>query len=235
MEKGDEMVSFDVVSLFTSVPRNEAMAELKLRLERDTKLLDRTTLPIEIIDLINMCLNDTYFQLGEKFYEQTLGLAMGSPLSPILADLYMERMEQRIKHEDTQGCIKFWRRYVDDNFAVIRRGGDPLVILERFNRISETVKLILEREKNNCLPFLDVKIMRKYDKLTTSVYRKATDSGRYLHFKSNHPRPVKVGVASCLLQRAETHCNEEQEKQKEISHVKSTLTNNGYPKNVLEK
>jgi hypothetical protein len=43
MDKGDEMVSFDMASLFTSVPRNEAMAELKLRLERDTKLLERTT------------------------------------------------------------------------------------------------------------------------------------------------------------------------------------------------
>jgi hypothetical protein len=68
-----------------------------------------------------------------------------------------------------------------------------------------------------------VKIVRKHDKLTTSVYRKETDFGRYLHFKSNHPRSVKIVVASCLLQRAETHCNEEQEKQKEISRVKSTL------------
>jgi hypothetical protein len=158
---------------------------------------------------------------------------MGSPLSPILADLYRERMEQRIKNEDTQGWIKFWRRYVDDIFAVIRRGRDPQVILERSNRISETVKVTLEREKNNCLPFLGVKIMRKDDKLTTSVYRKATDSGRYLHFKSNHPRSVKVGVASCLLQRTETHCNEEREKPKEISHVKSTIKNNGYPINVF--
>jgi hypothetical protein len=60
-----------------------------------------------------------------------------------------------------------------------------------------------------------------------------TDSGRYLHFKSNHPRSVKVCVASCLLQRAETHCNEEQVKQNEIAHVKSTLKNIGYPKNVF--
>jgi hypothetical protein len=53
-----------------------------------------------------MCLNATYLQFGEKFYEQTSGLALGSPLSPILADLYMERMEQRIKNEDTQDWIK---------------------------------------------------------------------------------------------------------------------------------
>jgi hypothetical protein len=88
LEEGDEMVSFDVVSLFTSVLRQEFMEELKIRLERDTKLLDRTTLGVHMImDLVSMCLNSTYFQLGDRFYEQASGLAMGSPLSPILADL----------------------------------------------------------------------------------------------------------------------------------------------------
>jgi hypothetical protein len=38
LEEGDEMVSFDVVSVFTSVPRQEAMEEIKIRLERDTNL-----------------------------------------------------------------------------------------------------------------------------------------------------------------------------------------------------
>jgi hypothetical protein len=183
------MVSFDVISLFTSVPRNEAMAELKIRLKKDTKLLDRTTLPIEkIIDLINMYLNATYFQLGEKFCEQTSkchGFTIVTHFSRPIHGTH-----GTIKNEDTQGWIKFWRRYVDEIFAVIRRGGDPLVILERSNRISETVMPTLEREKKNGLPFLDVKIMRKDDKLTI-VYRKATDSGRYLHFKSNQIEQVK--------------------------------------------
>jgi hypothetical protein len=39
----------------------------------------------------------------------------------------------------------------------------------------------------------------------TSVYRKATDSGRFLNFTSNHPRSVKVGVASCLLNVIPVH------------------------------
>jgi hypothetical protein len=46
------------------------------------------------------------------------------------------------------------------------------------------------------------------------VYRKATDCGRYLHYKSNHPRSVKVGVAACLLKRAESHCGTEKAKKK---------------------
>jgi hypothetical protein len=62
MERNDEMVSFDVVNLFTSVPRTEAMKELRHRLGRDHKLLDRTVLGVEkLMALINLCLDTTYF------------------------------------------------------------------------------------------------------------------------------------------------------------------------------
>jgi hypothetical protein len=77
-----------------------------------------------------------------------------------------------------------------------------------------------------------VKIVREGDKFNTFVYRKATDSGRYFNFTSNHPRSVKVGVASCLLLRAETHCSNGETKSKEIKHIK-TLKNNGYLSRVF--
>jgi hypothetical protein len=82
------MVSFDVVNLFTSVPRKEAKQELQERLERDHRLLDRTVLGGQkIVELVNLCLDSTYFQFRDHFYEQTRGLAMGSPLSPFLENL----------------------------------------------------------------------------------------------------------------------------------------------------
>ena len=200
------MVSFDVVSLFTSVPRRDAVAELRVRLERDTKLLERTVLKVEkIVELVDLCLDATYFQLKDTFYEQVSGLAMGSPLSPILADIFMESMEEIIMTRDTDNCIKFWRRYVDDIFAIIKKEGEPEHILENINKISDTVKFTLEKERDGCLPFLDVNIIRDENTLHTTVYRKKTDSGRYLNYQSNHPRSVKVGVASSLLRRAETH------------------------------
>jgi hypothetical protein len=69
IEEGDQMVSFDVVNLFTSVPRKEAIQELQERLERDHKLLDRTVLGEQkIMELVNLCLDSTYFQFGEHFY-----------------------------------------------------------------------------------------------------------------------------------------------------------------------
>ena len=48
-----------------------------------------------IIELLGFCLNNTYFLFQEVFYEQTKGAAMGSPLGPIVADIYMEAFENR--------------------------------------------------------------------------------------------------------------------------------------------
>jgi hypothetical protein len=120
MEEGDQMVSFDVVNLFPSVPRNEAMHDLQENLERDPKLLDMTELGEQkLMELVNLSLDSTYFQIREHFYEQTLGLLMGSPLSPILADLFMEKIEKRKRtrriisssgRDTTMPCLQSSRR-----------------------------------------------------------------------------------------------------------------------------
>jgi hypothetical protein len=64
-------------------------------------------------------------------------------------------------------------------------------------------------------------------RVTESLPRKATDSGRYLHYASNHPRSVKVGVAVCLLKRA--HFENKKEKEIERQLVVTTLKKNRYP------
>jgi hypothetical protein len=176
----------------------------------------------------------TYFQLGDQYYEQQRGLAMGSPLSPILADLYMDKMERKIMDKG-KGKIKFWKKYVDDVFAIIQGDGDPEEILHQANSISVTVKFTLEQEKDGSLPFLDIVITRRENQLETSVYRKKTDSGRFLHYDSNHPRSVKVGVANCLLNRATTQCITQGDRRREHEQVKSTLRRNGYPDTVFNE
>jgi hypothetical protein len=160
---------------------------------------------------------------------------MGSPLFPVLADLYMEKMETNIKVQDTGNHIKFWKRYVDDIFALISREGDPEAILAQANSISDTVKFMLENEREGSLAFLDVKITKSKSKLVTPVYRNSTDSGRYLHYKSNHPRSVKVGVAACLLKNAESHCGTEKAQKEERKTVITTLKKNGYPHTVFNE
>ena len=60
--------------------------------------MERTVLTVEdIIQLLEFCLKNTYFSFQDQFYEQGEGAAMGSPVSPIVANLYMEYFEQKLK------------------------------------------------------------------------------------------------------------------------------------------
>ena len=93
---GESLVSYDVSALFTLVPTDPALNIIKDLLVKDPTLKDRTVIGIDdIILLLEFCLKNTYFSFQGQFFEQVEGVAMGSPVSPIVANLYMEYLEQK--------------------------------------------------------------------------------------------------------------------------------------------
>ena len=94
LEPREVITSFDVKALFTSVPVLPAIQIVKQRLQQDTTLPQRTSMSIpQITSLLEFCLNSTYFLLQAKYYEQVQGAAMGSPTSPLIANIFMEEFE----------------------------------------------------------------------------------------------------------------------------------------------
>ena len=93
--QADETITlYDVSALFTSVPIEAAIKIIQRRLELDQELHSRTNMKVEhITSLLEFCLKTTYFQFQGSFYEQINGAAMGSPISPIVANLFMEDFE----------------------------------------------------------------------------------------------------------------------------------------------
>ena len=96
------------------MPIDKTLAVVAQRLQDDDTLLERTPIPPkDIHTLAEVCLKTTYFQYQDCYYEQIEGAAMGSPLSPIIANTYMENFEKIVV--DTSSLQpKLWRRYVDD-------------------------------------------------------------------------------------------------------------------------
>ena len=96
LESEECLSSYDVSALFTSVPIDPALNIIKDLLVKDNTLKERTVMDVEdIILLLEFCLKNTYFSFQGQFYEQVEGAAMGSPVSPIVANLYMEYLEQK--------------------------------------------------------------------------------------------------------------------------------------------
>lgn len=77
------LVSFDVVSLFSRVPLDET-----------TELIS-DIFPPDITTLFRHCIKTTYFQWDGDYYEQTDGVAMGNPLSPVISNFLMEKFEKQ--------------------------------------------------------------------------------------------------------------------------------------------
>ena len=174
IQENEVMVSFDVESLFTNVPVEGAVKAALCELENDPGLADRTNLtPTQIADLSNFVLRSTYFQYNGSIYEQKDGAAMGSPVSAVIAYLYMEEFEERAIATATYKP-KIWKRYVVDTFTVLGKdyvdGFLPLLHSQQ-----PTIRFAMEIEKDNTIPFLDTSVSRDSNGLlTTTVYRRPT-------------------------------------------------------------
>ena len=100
-----------------------------------------------------------------------------------------------------------WLRYVDDVFSIWPHGDCELEkFLKHLNTQRRSIKFTIEKENKGKLPFLDILIDRNNDKITTSVYRKPTHTGQYLHYTSNHPKSTKQAIVTSLQNRATMIC-----------------------------
>jgi hypothetical protein len=80
--------------------------------------VDQSSLIVDaVMELLGICSKTTYFQVSYKFYQETDGMAMGSPLSPVISNIYMEKFK-KVPLEQSDLRPKTWLRYIDDIFTI---------------------------------------------------------------------------------------------------------------------
>ena len=199
------MASLDVESLFTNVPLNKVIDTIS-----DYGATNSIKVGIPLVDLcklISICTKNIQFLFNGRYYHRIEGVAMGSSLGPVLADIFMAHLEQRASNIITK--VSFHKRCVGDIFAVCESAEGIQDAREALNVIHPNIKFTSELESANCSPFLDVLLTRRDDgSIQWSIYRKKTRKCQYIHFKSFAPISHKRGLVRTLFERARKLCSE---------------------------
>ena len=228
-----EMISFDVASLFTSVPLDFTI-ELILKKVYNEKLITTRLKREELKTLLELCTKEMHFSFDGKIYRQVNGVAMGSPLGPVIANIFMVELEKKVI-PTISDKVALWYRYVDDTFTFVKKGeiDNVLRVLDNFHG---NIKFTFEKQTNDSIAFLDVKVIRKADgSFDTDIHRKKTDTNVYLNWKSFAPKAWKVGTLKGLIRRAFIICSTEEYKRKEVTFLKNVFKQNGFPSRVINK
>lgn len=146
LSKGEVLVSFDVVALFTNVPVDLACRVTRNRLLMDPTLMDHTSLSVDqVMTLLEFCLNATYLSFRSVRYQQVFGTAMGLPMSVIIANLVMEDVESRaLSSFIPPPC--FWKHYIDDTCCTLMVS-DILRFLCHLNSVERSIQFTSEQEE----------------------------------------------------------------------------------------
>jgi len=197
VQLADLMVSFDVVCLFTNVTIVDSLELLSHHFEDDA------------LALFKHALTSTYFGFDGQFYEQTDGVAMASPHSPLIAIFFMEDFENKSIEQATCKPV-CWFRYilVDDTFIIWPHGQEKLrEILNRVNGLHKKIEFTLEKEEKDHLPFLDIDIYKKKRTFPEGTSKFGTPSKKnnlYLHQYSHYHPANEKAVHASLIHRAKT-------------------------------
>ena len=170
------------------------------------------------------------FSFQDQFYEQVKGAAMGSLVSPIVSNLYIENFEQRTLSAAPHPTPGFGTGMWMTHFSSTRKST---------NKTSHNMSTVLT------LPFsLQWRTIRRMGsspswtplikpeadgKLSTTVYRKPTHIDQYVQWDGHHHLSAKFSVIHTLSHRAQTVCSNPELPHKEKTHLRNALTNANTP------
>ena len=148
-------------------------------------------------------MSESLILFDQEFYKQHDGVAMGSLLGPMLANVFLCYHEKNwLQNCPSEFKPVIYRRYVDDTFLLFCSKRHIEKFRNYLNGQHKIVKFTSETENQNSISFLDIKITRDNNKFMTSVYRKPTFSEVFTNFESFIPKPYKYKLLFTLLHRA---------------------------------
>ena len=172
----------------------------------------------------------SHFIFDGQYNDQIDGVAMGSPLGPILANIFMCDSEENWIINSPSFHPTLSDRYVDDTFSMFESKDTAKEFLKYLNGRHNTI----EFEQAEEIPFLDILVKRcPNNTFVTSVYRNKTFTGLYTKWDSFTPRKYKVNLNRTLTYRCFRICSNASLVQSAVEDLKRLLLQNGYPQGII--
>jgi hypothetical protein len=172
-----------------------------------------------------------YFTNNHDIILQKDGLAMGSPSSGTISEIFLQYLEHSrlTPIADELQLINYYR-YVDDVLIMFDEGHTDInTITNRFNSLHPNMQFTNEIEQNNQINYLDITITRKDDHIGISIYGKPTHTNTIIPHTSNHPTPHKYAAIRYLYNRLNTYQLSNEHYQQEVNTIQNILYNNSFP------
>ena len=223
------LCTVDVVGLYPSIPHEDGLNAIRSALNsREDKQVSTESL----LELAKVVLENNVFEHNSKFYRQLQGTAIGTKMAPNYAILFMAELEEKILNSFSLKPMVWWR-YIDDIFFLWQHGEENLnLFLDHLNKAHPTIKFTAEYSKSS-INFLDVKVSRKGDRLTTDLFVKPTDTHQYLQASSCHPSHCKTSIPFSQALRLNRICSETRDFDRRCNDLEAWLIKRGYNERLV--
>lgn len=230
------LITADVSSLYTEIKIDIGIAFVA-QLLRENPDLYPAEKSAYIVSLLRLVMKGNYLRYGDKFYHQIKGTAMGTPVAPIFANIFMYLLERKVldKYGDS---IVYYKRYLDDIFLICKKEKKE-EIMTSLQSMEKNIKLefVVSDDSATFLDLFFYKGERFHatGMLDFKIHQKALNKYLYLPHGSYHTDSSKKGFIKAELQRyiRSSSSIENYIEMKKVFFAR--LRNRGYPSDFITK
>jgi hypothetical protein len=143
-----------------------------------------------------------YFRFEQEFYQPHRGIAMGSPISGLIAEIFLQYFEDSMIEccLETKS-IQFYARYVADILIVFDKSAlNSDTLTNTLNDIHNSLTFMPSCETEGKIHYLDLQIICNNSTSEINIFCKPTTTEMTIHVASNHPMEHKTAAYHYLLQ-----------------------------------
>jgi hypothetical protein len=238
--KGSVILCADVKNLYPSIPidyglhaTHEMLHNFKLYSDEEIQLL---------VQLLSWVLTNNYFEFNNNVYRQISGTAMGTPVAVAYSNLTLAYLEDRFMHSNSLDII-YYRRYIDDIFAIIRNETDAKRLIDLFNKQCHSIQLDAVTIGTSGI-FLDMNLElcdhddddnKHCSYISTTIYQKPSNKYLYIPPFSSHNKKLLINIIIQEIKRYRLYCSKENDFIRVLGLFKQRLYDRGYKPEMIDQ